>query len=277
MSSVASGLLEGIPYSLSRWTDLPACRWDWMLEALHMQRMVAFDPHTAVPRVWSLSPKDTLALVFWTRNPSNLIRYSDTLKPYRVRVHMTVTGWEEVEHGAPTLVEGVELLTTLVAVYGPSKVTWRFSPIPAAMDVVDRFRRICEAASKAGLGHVYTSFLQENDLLPETRSHEEKLSVLRSLAEVAKPFGVQVRSCADDRSLFTDGKTPHSNCVPGVCVPPEGFRRRNVTCESCGCVAMADPFTLNEACKYGCAYCYAADKSLSPERRDTVHHLPVLQ
>jgi hypothetical protein len=249
-----------------------------MLEALHMQRMVAFDPNTAVPRVWSLSPKDTLALVFWTRNPTNLIHCSQTLKPYRVQVHMTVTGWEEVEHGAPTLSEGINLLSTLAAVYGPKKVNWRFSPIPSVMDVVDRFRRICEAASKAGLTHVYTSFLQDNDLLPETRSPEEKLSILKSLAEVAQPFGVQVRSCADDRSLFVGDKTPHVNCVPGVCVPRTSHMKRSgASIESCGCVSMADPFTLNESCSYGCAYCYAADKSLSPERRDTVHHLPVMQ
>ena len=47
--------------------------------------------------------------------------------------------------------------------------------------------------------------------------------------------------------------------------------------EGCGCVLMADPFTINESCTFGCQYCYAADKSLAPKKRNTTKgHLPVV-
>src|SRR4051812_35454062 len=112
------GSVEGFPYSLSRWTDLPAAKWAWFREQLDAGSMVAMDPRTGLPDRWSLHPVDTLGLVFWTRNPRNLVRDADALSGHRKVVHFTLTGWHEVEPRAPGIEEGLDLLASAVETFG---------------------------------------------------------------------------------------------------------------------------------------------------------------
>ena len=278
---IKSGKTEGLPYSLSRWTDVPGDpgKWAWFMGALHARRMMAFDPRTAIPAEWSLDPDDTLGLVFWTKNPSTLVAYRDLLAGYRVKVYVTVTGWHEVEKGAPSLRDGTDKLAIAADQFGPENVTWRFSPVPAVPDVVDRFASILPMARHYGVRSVYLSFLQANDLLPETRTEEERRDVLVQVAEVAARSGVRVYLCAEDR-LLSGHPGLHANLASGVCAPPEDFalpNRERLPSEGCGCVLMVDPFTVNESCTMGCEYCYAGDRTLSTKKRNTTRNLPVVR
>ena len=241
--------------------------------------MLGFDPTTAVPARWSLRPDDVLGLVFWTKDPTNLILDKNRLVGRPVKIHITVTGWEEVEKGAPSLQNGANSLLLASSVYGPENISWRFSPVPIVRDVVERFDTILAMASHAGLKQVYLSFLQENDILPETRSEQERLNILAQVAEHGQNRGVKVLLCNEDRLLL---KYPgyHPNLGPGICAPPEDFALGGRTLspsEGCGCVLMVDPFTINESCTMGCTYCYAADKTLTDKKRNTTRHLPLVR
>ena len=263
--TLKSGIRAGVPYSLSRWTDLPVAKWDWFKSCLDHQRMIAFDPRTAAPGVWSLHPKDTLGLVFWTKNPTNLIKDKQLLDPYRVVVHVTATGWEEVEKGAPTLEESGKLLVQASEAF--EKVYWRFSPVPLLPEeqVIARFTRLLQYAITAKVSQVYVSFLQENDKVPETRDAETRFHQLNLMAEIATAYGVEVLLCDDDKTFRGwEGALFKT----GACVPPSDFDG-GTHMEDCGCALMVDPFTINESCQYGCAYCYAGDQSLSPKKRNT--------
>jgi len=226
--------------------------------------MVAFDTQSIAPQVWSLAPEDTLGLVFWTKNPKKLSENRELLEPYNVIVQMTATGWAEAEKGAPDLNESAKLLYEASRAF---KVYWRFSPIPLLphQELLRRFGFLLTYASMgAGLDRVYVSFLQENDRMPETRSSQERFDILNMLSEKARERGVDVLLCADDRDLVKEGAVFKT----GICVPASDFQGATQE-EDCGCVLMADPFTINETCMYNCTYCYTADRSLSPERRDT--------
>lgn len=266
-----SGRTEGLPYSLSRYTDVPAAKWAWFQAALKAKKMLAFDPRTAIPSEWSLHPDDTLGLVFWTKDPMNVVFEKDRLRDYKVKVHVTVTGWHEVEKGAPSLQSGADKLAIAVDTFGSENVTWRFSPVPDVPDVVSRFSAILAMASHYGVKKVYLSFLQENDLLPETRSEQDRLNVLVQIAKAAQERKVRVYLCNEDRML-AGHPNAHPNLASAVCAPPEDFTlpSRDVPpSEGCGCVLMVDPFTVNEACSMGCLYCYARDQSLSAKKRNT--------
>lgn len=276
MAEIRSGKGEGIPYSLSRWTDLPAAKWEWFEANLDRGWMVGFDPRTAVPCKWSLKPEDTLGLIFWTKDPTNLVANADRLNAYPLVIHMTLTGWEEVERGAPSLVEGMALLEDVVTAFGPERVVWRFSPVPIVDDVVERFDLIAGHAAHLGLQEVYLAFLQENDLMPEQRPRRVRVEVLKQLA--AHAHGLQVKLCNEDRTLSLAegplvGIKPRlpKNLGNGICEPGTRFPGAHlmVPTEGCGCALTIDPFTFNESCSMGCAYCYAADKSLSPHKRNT--------
>jgi len=260
-----SGTISGIPYSLSRYTDLPLSKWSWFESCLESKKMVAFDPRTAAPGVWSLDPKDTLGLVFWTKNPKNLILNRSLLNPYDVIIHMTATGWSEMEKGVPTLFEAGTLLVAASKLF--EKVYWRFSPVPLLprKELLLRFQRLLAYATIAKRDRVYVSFLQSNDKIPETRSLQEQFDILNMLSEEGKAFGIRVILCADNQNFINwTGKLFQTD----VCVHPGDFKGK-VQLESCGCALMVDPFTINEACGCCCEYCYAADKTLALHRRNT--------
>lgn len=243
--------------------------------------MEAIDQRTSVPARWSLKPEDTLGLMFWTKDPSNLFE-EPRLKDYKVKVHVTVTGWWEVEKGCPGVYEGADLLAQAAQHFGPENVTWRFSPVPmisktSSFDVVDRFKAIAAIAGHHGVPKVFVSFLQNNDLMPETRSFGEKLNVLEKIATEADLRKIKLFLCADDDELLRDRKyTFHRNARLGVCAPPEDYGV-DVPADTCGCAFVVDPFTINESCTFGCQYCYAADKTLAPKKRNTTRSLPVVR
>jgi hypothetical protein len=272
-----SGREEGIPYSLSRWTDVPAAKWAWFTQSVAAGKMIAFDPRNAIPYEWSLKPEDTLGLVFWTKVPQRLVEAHSMLAPYKAKFHVTITGWHEVEHGAPSALESAIWTRRLAEAWGPENVVWRFSPVPLVPDTLKRFEAI--ATELAGsVGRVYLSFLQENDKLPETRDREARLELMVGMADIAKYRGMRVLLCNEDRTLARVDGLP-SNLSAGVCAPPEDFAQPGLErspSEGCGCILMADPFTINETCTLGCQYCYAADKSLAPKKRNTTRSLPVV-
>jgi hypothetical protein len=277
-----SGRELNFPYSFSRWTDVPIDKWRWFRELLKRKEMLGFHPEQMVPYRWSLAPDDTLGLIFWTKDPTNLLSEGLQDRGFTIKAHVTVTGWEEVEPRAPGLEEGANKLALAYQTLGEGSVIWRFSPIPILPqdEVLRRFHLILVRTSAYQVKRVYVSFLQENDLMPETRSERDRLSILVQMGEVAQQYGVKVLLCNEDKLL---GIHPdlHPNVGSGVCVPPEDFalpKRDKPPSEGCGCVLMVDPFNLNESCGVGCQYCYAADRSGNRLRKDSSReHLKILQ
>lgn len=262
MSALRRGVDEGYPYSLSRWTDLPAAKWDWFRAQIQAGFMTAMDPKTGLPDRWSLAPVDTLGMVFWTRNCELLVRDADLLNAYSKVVHFTLTGWREAELRAPGLDLGLDLLTSAVERFGISSVTWRFSPVPLVPDVLERFIRIATKAASLGLRQVYVAFLQENDWQTETRSPPLRRELLRRM-QVNTDLDVVLCNDDPDTLLAPEGKLRRGVCEDGSRFSP---LLRN---ERCGCALAVDPFTLNEACRYGCRFCYAGNRASASKKRNT--------
>lgn len=275
-----SGKELNFPYSLSRWTDVPIDRWEFFRELLKKQEMLGWHPQQMVPYRWSLKPQDTLGLIFWTKDPTNVMQEGLQDLRYKVKVHVTVTGWGEVEGKAPPLQKAATTLARAYQLLGADSVIWRFSPIPILNqeEVIRRFQLILERTSKYPVKRVYASFLQPNDLIPETRSELNRLNLLVQMAEVAQPYGVKVLLCNEDQ-LLRGHPDLHPNVSSGVCAPPEDFalpKRDKPPSEGCGCVLMVDPFNINESCRVGCRYCYVADLS-GTRKNSSKEHLKVLQ
>lgn len=184
-------------------------------------------------------------------------------------IHMTLTGWHEVEHGAPSIERGLDSMQRLVNIFGAENVVWRFSPVPAVDDTVARFERIARSVEALGVNRLYVAFLQPNDLMPEERPVEARQELLRAMAETT---GLVIQVCQADKTLvgFSLHTTP--NVRYGVCEDGRHFSSPEVCeflTEDCGCALAVDPFTITEGCSMGCSYCYSADKSISFCKRDT--------
>ena len=101
----------------------------------------------------------------------------------------------------------------------------------------------------------------------EPRKVEQRLETLDALARVVAPLDIEVLLCNEDRTL--EGRVQEGNLSNGICAEPFFGGNGPAQVEGCGCVLMADPFTINESCTMGCSYCYAADKTLSTKKRNT--------
>jgi Domain of unknown function (DUF1848) len=282
MPKALSGKELNFPYSLSRWTDFPIDRWDFFKSIMKNGEMLGWHPQQMIPYRWSLKPDDTLGLIFWTKNPTNVMQEGLQDRGYKIRVHVTVTGWEEVEGKAPPLQEAATTLAMAYQLLGEDSVIWRFSPIPILPqdELIRRFHLILDRTSNYQVKRVYASFLQNNDLMPETRSESERLNILVQMGELAQQYGVRVLLCNEDK-LLKGHPNLHPNVGSGVCAPPEDFalpKRDPPPSEGCGCVLMVDPFNVNESCSVGCKYCYVVDHSISTKRiNSSKEHLKILQ
>lgn len=236
--------------------------------------MIAFDPRNGAPSLWSLRPDDTCGLVFWTKDPRNLIAAQLRLAPFNVTVHVTATGWSEVEKGAPSMEDAGRLLIETSKAF--LNMYWRFSPIPLLPDwvVLERFRILCGYAAHSGLTSVFCSFLQTNDRIPETRTEDHRFRLLNAMADDAAKLGIKIDLCQDDRTFMGRSGARFST---SICVPTKDFPSSKLTYERCGCVLMVDPFTINESCSFGCAYCYAGDQGLSSKKRNSIKNLQVIR
>jgi Domain of unknown function (DUF1848) len=267
MGPISTGNAEGLLYSLSRWTDLPIAKWPWFCRQMEQGFMLGVDPRTAMPGLWSLKREDTLGMVFWTKNPTNLIEDAHILNGYPLVIHITLTGWVEVEQGAPNIKWGLQRMAETVETFGPHRVVWRFSPVPMVPDAVGRFERIAREVKAMGIQQVYVAFLQDNDLMAESRTLQVRRDLLCSMADM----GMDVLVCNEDRVFDDPGLSLPPNLRYGVCEDGSRFTgwSGDISTEGCGCALSVDPFTINESCSMGCEYCYAADRDLATERRDT--------
>jgi DNA repair photolyase len=232
--------------------------------------MTAFDPRTAIPGEWSLRQEDTQGLILWTKNPTNLLKDAALLKGYPLVVHVTLTGWGEVEKNAPDIHEGIRLLKDTVRTFGVHQVVWRFTPIPQlpTLEILDRFTEIAEEVAKVGVREVYTVFLQPNDRMPETRTVHRRHLTIQAMARSVEYLHILVLHCKDDQTTLSKPIDQYEyNLDVGVC--EDGRRFGAPPTMDCGCCLAVDPFTINETCALGCKYCYAADKSLSAKKRNT--------
>ena len=274
MPVIHRGIDHNFAYSLSRWTDLPATKWPWFKERLTQGQMLGVDPRTGVPSLWSLRPNDTLGLVFWTRDPSNLVRDAGLLQAYKKVIHFTLTGWHEAESKSPSIEKGLSLMARACEAFGSENVTWRFSPIPTVPDVLERWASIAPRVAALGVRDVYVAFLQNNDLMVEPRDVPERAKLLVDMAKEVKNIGLTVQLCNEDRTLsladsaFYRDHVTGTNLGYGICEDGSRFTEHSRT-EGCGCALAVDPFTVTETCQFNCAYCYAADRSISTKKKST--------
>lgn len=270
-AKIWSSRAENLPLSFSRWSDISgdADKWAFFERALAAGSVVAFDPRDAIPKRWSLRPEDVSELILWTKSPSRLLLGLTSVSPLVdllpvLKVHVTITGWREVEPRVPAL-EVVALETKRLALMGID-VTWRFSPVPLLESEQVRGRFASIAARLGGwVPVVFVSFLAENEFVPETRGASECGALVDDLARIAAGEGIELRLCADDAA--TTCSAPR-----GVCAPA----RSGAKTSPCGCGLAVDPFSFNESCDLGCRYCFVLNREMSPRKRNTTKlRLPI--
>ena len=261
--------------SASRRTDIPNYFAEWFCNRVKEGFVLVrnpVNPHQ-ISRI-CLSPDVVDGIVFWTKNPAPLIPMLDRLADYAYYFQFTLNPYgQEVEPFLPSKSEVIlPTFQRLADHIGPHRVIWRYDPIFLSERYSPAYHLRCFDALAKRLSP-YTkkctiSFLDDYrgirrrmaSLSVRPFPPASQISLARQLAEIAKSYGLEIDTCAEEIELQEFG-IEHARCVddrlfsallgcPLRSVKDKGQR------PACGCVESIDIGAYN-SCRSGCLYCYA--------------------
>ncbi|HEX3030198.1 MAG TPA: DUF1848 domain-containing protein [Clostridia bacterium] len=117
--------------SASRRTDIPAFYSDWFFnrvkEGFAMVRN-PMNPHQ-VSRI-SLDRASVDGIVFWTKNPENMLPKLDLIKDYPYYFQFTLNPYDiSLEPRVPRKAAVIATFKRLSDIIGPQRIIWRYDPI----------------------------------------------------------------------------------------------------------------------------------------------------
>lgn len=261
--------------SASRRTDIPACYPGWFFHRVKEGFVLARNPMNfhQVSKI-SLSPDVVDGIVFWTKNPGPMMARLSELSAYTYYFQFTLTSYgKDVEPGVPAKSgEVIPVFQRLADKIGPDRVIWRYDPILFSRKYtadyhLDYFHKIASRL-KGHTRKCIISFLDDyrgaasrlKDLELTETDDDAKRELARSLAQIARGFGLSLETCAEEMALCEYGIN-HAHCIDAKLFEqlrgqPLRIERDKNQRPACGCFASVD-IGMYDTCKNGCIYCYA--------------------
>ena len=261
--------------SVSRRTDIPNYYSDWFLRRLREGFLYVRNPRN--PRQISkleLSPKVVDGIVFWTKNPANMMGRLEELREYPYYFQFTLTGYgADVEPGLPS--KRKELIPTfrrLSERIGKERVIWRYDPIFLSSKYTPEYHlRAFEEIADSLSDYTEKAVISFGDFYAKTKKNTADLGLLEmretemrrlaaKLAEIAEKYRLRLETCSEEAELSDLG------IMRGSCIDRSLFERM-LGCKlragkdknqrkACGCMESIDVGVYN-SCRNGCKYCYA--------------------
>nr|VVV03975.1 hypothetical protein AW0309160_01358 [Aliivibrio wodanis] len=267
--------------SVSRRTDIPAFYTPWFMNRIREGFLLTRNPFNSnqVRRV-SLLPEDVSLFVFWTRNPSMLIKHLDELDSlgYKYYFQYTITAYpKNLETRVPRPHRSIESFIKLSDKIGADKVIWRYDPILLSNLVdINEHKRIFAKIASMLEGKTYRVVISFSDFYKKTERNlnlvegltysditnmpDELLELSNYMSKIAKKYGMEIESCAEEveSDLFgiKHGKCIDDNLINSVFKLNVNSSKDSGQREACGCVKSIDIGMYN-TCLHGCTYCYA--------------------
>ncbi len=261
--------------SVSRRTDIPNYYSDWFIARIKEGFLYVRNPMNAhqISRI-DLSPEVVDCIVFWTKNPANMIEKLEDLKRYMYYFQFTLTGYgRDVEPNLPN--KRQELIPTfkrLSEKIGKERVIWRYDPIliskrytmnyhlQAFEEIADNLADYTERVVISFVDFYSKTKRNARGLGIRQITDEEMLEVAGKMAQIASKYNLIIETCAEQINLHEIG-IQHGSCIDKKLI------ERLLGCKliakkdknqraGCGCIESVEVGTYN-TCLSGCKYCYA--------------------
>ena len=257
--------------SASRRTDIPAFYGAWMMRRLDAGYALVRSPYSAhrVSRV-PLTPDVVDCIVFWTKNPIPMEAAFPQIAaigfPFYVQFTLTPYG-PELEQCLPPKQTLVEAFLRLSDLLGAARVVWRYDPVivdtahPVSWHI-EAFGRMCGRLAGFTERCVFSfadAYKRRGGAVRPVSEHDQQ-SIARGFAELARPQGVALYTCAEQGDFSAYG------ILPGACIDralieraigsPIGARADQNQRPACRCLESVD-IGAYDSCRNGCIYCYA--------------------
>ena len=283
--------------SASRRTDIPCYYSEWFMNRVKEGYALVKNPMNPaqVSRV-PIIPEKTDCIVFWTKDPANMMDKLPQLAQmgFHFYFQFTLTPYDhEIEKNLRSKREIIRTFRKLSDRIGKERVLWRYDPVlindRLTVDYhINKFTEFCRELQ--GYTHICTvSFVDIYSKL----SRQEKAGLIREMGEaemhgiasgfssIGREYGIELRACCEKLDLRGDGIHPAA-CIDkdivehilGHSIDAGKDKNQRI---GCGCIKSMDIGIYN-TCKNGCIYCYAnySEASIHRNYRSHIPTSPIL-
>ena len=261
--------------SVSRRTDIPNYYADWFLHRVKEGFLYVRNPMNAhqISKI-ALSPDVIDCIVFWTKNPANMIEKLECLRDYAYYFQFTLTGYgKEIEPHLPdkrkVLIPSFQRLSAKV---GKERMVWRYDPILVNKRYAPEYHlKAFEEIAGCLAGYTERVVISFLDFYVKTQRNmkglgvreltkEEIVSLASRMAEIASKYHLIIETCAEQTDLKELG-IRHGSCIDKQLIEKItgakllGGKDKNQRKE-CGCMESVE-IGAYHTCLNGCKYCYA--------------------
>lgn len=261
--------------SVSRRTDVPNYYSDWFINRLKEGFLYVRNPMNThqISRI-NLSPEVIDCIVFWTKNPANMLGKLEYLQDYAYYFQFTLTGYgRDIEPNLPDkrkeLIPAFQKLSEKI---GKEKVIWRYDPILLSDKyTADYHLRAFEEIAGNLAGYTEKAVISFVDLYEKTwrntrglgirlATEKEMMGLAAEMARIASKYNLEIESCAEQWDFQKVG-IQRGSCIDKKLIERiigcrlTGQKDKNQRKE-CGCFESVEVGAYN-TCLNGCRYCYA--------------------
>ena len=261
--------------SVSRRTDVPNYYSDWFINRLKEGFLYVRNPMNThqISRI-NLSPEVVDCIVFWTKNPANMLGKLEYLQDYAYYFQFTLTGYgRDIEPNLPDkrkeLIPAFQKLSEKI---GKEKVIWRYDPILLSDKyTADYHLRAFEEIAGNLAGYTEKAVISFVDLYEKTwrntrglgirlATEKEMMGLAAEMARIASKYNLEIESCAEQWDFQKVG-IQRGSCIDKKLIERiigcrlTGQKDKNQRKE-CGCFESVEVGAYN-TCLNGCRYCYA--------------------
>jgi hypothetical protein len=278
--------------SASRRTDIPAFYSDWFLKRIAEGFVMVRNPMNArqVSRV-SLEQEAVDCIVFWTKNPANMINKLKDLdqKNYNYYFQFTLTPYDKtIEPNLPAKDDVVSTFIELSKRIGKERVIWRYDPILITNELDRKYHyQSFESLTGKLAGHTDKCIISFVDFYDKCRkrlmslnareiSREDMYAIAQTFAGIGKANDIKIETCAEEADLAELG-IAHGKCIDDELISriigrPLEVKKDKSQRELCGCGASFDVGAYN-TCFFNCLYCYANHGSEAVTAKTALHNI----
>ncbi|HHY82588.1 MAG TPA: DUF1848 domain-containing protein [Clostridiales bacterium] len=276
--------------SVSRRTDIPAFNTEWFFNRLKEGYVLVRNPmnYHQVSKV-PLAPDVIDCIVFWTKDPSNILSKLNLLEEYNFYFQVTITPYDnKIERSDASKEKIIESFQKLSIAIGKKKTVWRYDPIllTDTIDIDFHIRNFDALAAKLS-GYTERCIISFIDMYRKIESsmkkinwtaisNDDMIALGKLLFEKAQKYGLKLAACSEPVNLSSIG-IERAKCIDSALIADITGKNINVKKDQnqrdeCGCAASIDIGAYN-TCRHGCLYCYAnySDKSVN---NNTKYHDP---
>jgi len=260
--------------SASRRTDVPAFYSQWFFNRLTQGFVLVRNPMN--PQLVSkidLNPKLIDCIVFWTKNPQDMMKKLDQLEGYHYYFLFTITSYgRDLEKRLPKKDKIINTFIELSQRIGKERVIWRYDPILISDTIEENYhQRHFDSIAQKLHSHTDRCIISFLDMYKKCErnlkgfnikelNHREMFSLAEKLNQVAKRYHIEMVSCAEEIDLsgigIDHGKCIDDDLISRICGYQLEVKKDSHQRKTCSCVESIDIGAYN-TCNHICLYCYA--------------------